>query len=193
MNLETLQFIQWQECIKNKGLKILLNEQDTITPLFTRRRKKKMTTIFKMANQENITSTFEKVERDMIAPQNDEGMAIPSSLDEDSLSLEMDRLEKCASSGQNYSYISEWPVEQVSRLREYAEVVGFKGKMMPVTASNETPVTVEDDDVMKQLSSVKASDVNASSGLRLAVGDPFLLSDKNDVVKTKDNWEKVNQ
>jgi hypothetical protein len=154
--------------------------------------RRKMTTIFKMANQESITPTFENMERSTIAPQNDGGPNMVPSLDEDGLSLEMERVEKCASSGQNYSYNSEWPVEQVSRLREYAEVVGFKGKMMPITASSEKQTIVEDDDLMKQLASIQANNVEASTNLRLAVGDPFLLADKNDVVKTKNNWEKVN-
>lgn len=151
-----------------------------------------MTTIFKMANQENITETFEIMDLLTGASLNDTDINISASLDEDGLSSEMDKIEKCASSGSNYAYNSEWSESHLARLREYASVVGFKGKMVPVTASTDVSESVEDDATMKRLSEVPVNRREASTDLRLAVADPYLLSELKDKTEGKDKWEQVN-
>lgn len=151
-----------------------------------------MTKIFKMAEQEKITSTLEQMEH--LAVSGDGlNLNLADSLDENSLAEEMDKIEKSASSGLNYVYNEAWSAEHVNQLREYASVVEFKGRMIPVKKSEEVREdAVQDDETMKQLSAASFnSRQEASPELRLAVGDPFLLADKNDNITVKDDWEKV--
>lgn len=145
-----------------------------------------------MANQEDITQTFKNIESLTMATHEDEELTILASLDEDSLSNEMDKIEKCASSGRNYAYNPDWKPSQISQLQEYAAVVGLNGKMIAVQASSEVENIVEDDSTMKQLASITVNRPEASVDLRLALGDPFKLSDLSDVPELKDNWERVN-
>jgi hypothetical protein len=151
-----------------------------------------MTTIFKMANQEGITQTFEDMDRITGASLNNEDINITASLDEDGLSNEMAKIEKCASSGGNYAYNAAWSDSHVARLREYAAVVGFNGKMIAVTASTDSKETIEDDATMKRLADVPVNRPEASPDLRLAVADPYLLVELQDAPETKDKWETVN-
>ena len=148
-----------------------------------------MTTIFKMADHENITSTFEQVESSILNTWHD-GVEpkVAKSLDDVGLSDEMDKIEKCASSGSNYAYNPDWTPEQLSQIREYAAVVGFKGKMCPVThevhsTNSNKQQTLGENIVVNQ--------PKVSADLSMAVGDPFHLTDLKDEAKQTDNWEKI--
>lgn len=149
-----------------------------------------MTTIFKVSDQESITPVFAIVERKMVAPTT--GRALSASLDDAGLADEMDCIEKCASSGENYAYSTEWSTEQIAQIREYAVVCGMKGKMLPVRQAAPDPQPVQDDPEMKRLSDAAAvSKPAVSAELSLAVGDPFHLASASDAPVKKDKWEKV--
>ena len=152
-----------------------------------------MTTIFKVSDQENITSAFEQVERSVVASHGVAGVKVAASLDESGLTSEMDMVEKCAAEGTNYAFNPDWPAEHVAQLREYAAVVGLKGKMVAVKASTEQQAAPVADDVqMKQLSDVVAANrPKITAELSLSVGDPFHLVDVNDAPAAKDNWQQV--
>jgi len=144
-----------------------------------------------MADQENITSTFKTVERLTMATRESENLVVLASLGEADLYNEMDKIEKCASTGHNYAYNPDWPQSQIAQLTEYAAVVNLKGKMIPVKATSEDKVLVEDDSTMKQLASISMKRPEASADLRLALGDPFKLAELNDDAKEFEKWEKV--
>lgn len=151
-----------------------------------------MTTIYKVADQENITPTLEHVEKQVVANAGSTEK-LATSLDESSLADEMDKVEKCATTGSNYAYNEGWQPDQVSQLREYAAVVGLKGKMVAVKPSGpEKESKVSDDLQMKHLSAaIDANKPQVSAQLSMAVGDPFRLTDANDAPSAKDNWQKV--
>lgn len=152
-----------------------------------------MTTIFKVSNQEDITPAFAQVERDVVsqimAPI---GQKFATTLDDDSVSSEMERVEKCASSGTDYVYSSEWAPEHVAQLREYATVCGLKGKFLPVRQAEEVkPVEHEDDADMRHLAQLAIAKPRVSADLALAVGDPFKLTDLEDSQPKQEKWEQV--
>jgi hypothetical protein len=151
-----------------------------------------MTTIFKNSDQEKITSTFEQVEKSVVASVEVSDRKLPTALDDAGLAEEMDVIEKNAATGQNYAFDSNLPEEQVSQLREYASVVGFKGKMVAVKASDETKVAeVQDDAEMKRLTAALAvAKPQVSPELAMAVGDPFKLTDLTEP-SSKSDWQKV--
>jgi len=57
-----------------------------------------MSTIFKVSDQESITPAFESVERELVASA---GNPLPASLDDAALVGEMERIERCAATGEN--------------------------------------------------------------------------------------------
>jgi len=152
-----------------------------------------MTMIFKVADQENISTTMENMEQDMSSPRIGDGRKFAASLDDDSLADECECIEKCASSGKDYTYFEGWPQDQIDQLREYAAVVGLKSKMVPIRQSaDEQVVNTDNDDAdMKRLAEIPVSRARVSSDLALAVGDPFNLTDISDLPKSKDDWERV--
>ena len=149
-----------------------------------------MTTIFKVSDQESITPAFAHVERELIATSA-VAHTLPESLDDTGLVDEMDRVEKCASSGDNYAYNPSWTDEQISQLREYAVVCGMKGKMLPARQAAEVQPVSDDTEMQKLSVAISASRPTASAELSVAVGDPFKLSDLNDAPASADKWEKV--
>lgn len=151
-----------------------------------------MTTIFKMSDQESITPTFEHVERSLIATRDeDSGQKMAAVLDDAGLADEMDKVEKCASTGRNYAYNPDWSTDQIAQLREYAAVVEMKGQMLPAKPVMAAPVVVDDAEMMSLAAASSSARPRASAELSMAVGDPFRLSDTSDAPKGKDNWEKV--
>ena len=155
-----------------------------------------MTTIFKVSDQEKISPVFESMEATMSKKSGVEvpDQKWPAALDDDGLADEMDRVEKCASSGKDYVFSADWPANQVSQLREFAAVCNLKGRMIPARqATAQPPEAVEDDDpTMKRLAEIAAKGKpKVAIDLALAVGDPFHLVDKDDPSHKKDDWEKV--
>lgn len=152
-----------------------------------------MTAIFKVSDQENITSAFEHVEKSVMASNGDSGTKVAASLDDTALTNEMETVEKCASNGTNYAYNPEWSADQVSQLREYAAVVGMTGKMIAAKpASEKMQSKIADDAQMKQLSDIIAGNKpKVAAELSLAVGDPFRLAGASDAPSAKEDWQKV--
>jgi len=152
-----------------------------------------MTMIYKVSDQDRISPTIENMEHAMKSPRVGEGRKFAATLDDDGLADECECIEKCASTGSDYSYFEGWSKDKIDQLREYASVVGFKGKMIAVRQTEEAvAVNTSDDDAgMKQLAAITVSRPRVSSDLALAVGDPFKLTDIADVTKQKDDWEKV--
>ena len=150
-----------------------------------------MTTISRVSDHAKVTSTFEQVEKNVVASSCTSGDLAPA-LDDSSLTEEFDKVEKCATSGTNYAYNPEWDSEHVAQIREYAAVVGLKGKMVAVKASDARNEKVEEDQDMKQLEAVAAANKpRISADLSLAVGDPFRLTDLSDAPTMQDDWQKV--
>ena len=152
-----------------------------------------MTMIFKVSDQDRISPTIENMEHAMKSPRIGDGRKFAATLDDDGLAEECECIEKCASTGSDYSYFEGWSKDKIDQLREYASVVGFKGKMVAVRQAEEAiAVNTSDDDAgMKQLAAIPVSRPRVSSDLALAVGDPFNLTDISDASKQKDDWQKV--
>ena len=152
-----------------------------------------MTMIFKVSDQDRISPTIETMEHAMKSPRIGDGRKFASTLDDDGLAEECECIEKCASTVSDYSYFEGWSKDKIDQLREYASVVGFKGKMVAVRQAEEAiAVNTSDDDAgMKQLAAIPVSRPCVSSDLALAVGDPFNLTDISDASKQKDDWQKV--
>jgi hypothetical protein len=155
-----------------------------------------MTTIFKVSDQEKITPVFTEMEASITRESGAElpDQQWPASLSDDGIAEEMDKVEKCAASGKDYVFNAEWPAEQVAQLKEYASVCNLTGKMIPARqAAVVAKTNVEDvDPEMERLAAITATThPKIDLDLALAVGDPFHLTDKNDIISKQDNWEKV--
>ena len=147
-----------------------------------------MSTIFKVSDQESITPAFESVERELVASA---GNPLPASLDDAALVGEMERIERCAATGENYAFNPEWNPEHVAQLREYAVVCGMRGKMLPNSRQPDPPPVADDPDTRRLAEAVSAAKPVVSADLAIAVGDPFHLSDLSDAPAKKENWEVV--
>jgi hypothetical protein len=134
-----------------------------------------MSTIFKISEDGPVPkwlaseASLPEFKGTMSFEEADRIASMAESLDDDSVVLEMDAIEKCASAGRNYYYSAKWGEQHVAGLREYAEACGFKGSMVAVDPEDKQIASYASKTPKQTVKTASASPLNE------AIGDPFHL------------------
>ena len=120
---------------------------------------------------------------------------------EDALTLECDRIDQCAESGETYYYPTDWNDEHVSHLKEYAKVAGLNESNLvglDTPSVMEALASIEDDTEIHLASNESAMTKTASSNADNEITlddfrfDPFKLDALlNKEASKPDVWETV--
>ena len=140
-----------------------------------------MSTIFKISDDNGTVPKWLREEGSLpefkgvvTAEEANRIVSLPESLDEERIITEMDEVEKRASTGSDYFFSSKWDKTAVSRIMEYAEACGFKGKMIAVDSEDENIVASASAPV-SQITRTASTHTAEHISIAEAIGDPFHL------------------
>ena len=134
-----------------------------------------MSMIFKISENSQMPQwlvsegSLQEFKGSMSTEEADRITSFAESLNDDTIVLEMNHIEKCAAAGKDYYYNAGWEDARVASLREYAEACGFQGRMVSVDP--------HDENITYLSSGTKSPTVKTASATPLleAIGDPFHL------------------
>jgi hypothetical protein len=147
-------------------------------------------TIFKMANEQKapawpINATA-SLEIENISPMVNTTLA--SSITEEVIAKECDKIEICASKNESYWYNSSWDKEVINHLKEYALACGLSQKNF--RCANITTKTANMGETMIKIASKDNGKVDQ---LKNALGDPFNLDKKFASEEPKQKWQIISK